>query len=453
MIFFRKSDLEKKAEKGDKSAILELVQKGKVKKAIKLLERFRDDRDLRKVLFDLYLKEGMYREAHGLIREFGKEVGTAKERGLVCEKVGDVNGAVEEYLRVGDFESILRAGELLERSGKKEEAIHAFKRALNLAPPLRRSELEERIRRLSEGKRESLIDRLRKGLKKTREVVRIGEIFSGRAVDEELFEELEETLVRADVGVRTALSLIDDIKREARRRGVKRSEDLKEITERALLELISGCEGNLDLEGRRPKVLLFLGVNGSGKTTTIGKLAYRLVSDGGRVLLVAGDTFRAAAIEQLEEWARRSGADIERGEEGSDPASVVYRGVERALREGHDFVLIDTAGRLHTKEPLINELRKIKKVIQKLAPEEPSEVLLVLDATVGQNSIQQARVFREALDITGLVITKLDGTAKGGALIPICRDLRIPVKLVGVGEGVEDLQPFRAEDYVKALLE
>ncbi|MDQ7083063.1 MAG: signal recognition particle receptor subunit alpha, partial [Aquificota bacterium] len=231
-------------------------------------------------------------------------------------------------LKVGDFDSLLKAGDLLERAGRREEALQVFKRALNLAPPLKRGELEKRIERLSEGKREGLIERLRRGLKKTKEVVRIGEIFSGRAVDESLFEELEETLVRADVGVKTVLSLIEDIKREAKRKSVKRSEDLKEITGRAILDLISGCEGDLNLEGGRPKVFLFLGVNGSGKTTTIGKLAYRFVGEGKRVLLVAGDTFRAAAIEQLEAWARRSGSDIVKGEEGSDPASVVYKGLE-----------------------------------------------------------------------------------------------------------------------------
>ena len=200
-------------------------------------------------------------------------------------------------------------------------------------------------------------------------------------------------------------------------------------------------------------MILFLGVNGSGKTTTIGKLAHRFVREGKKVLLVAADTFRAAAIEQLEVWAERAGADIAKKQEGADPASVVYEGLDRAIKEGHDVVLIDTAGRLHTKEPLINELRKIKKVIQKLLPEEPTETLLVLDATIGQNSIQQAKVFKEAVDITGIVMTKLDGSAKGGSLIPICRELKIPIKLVGVGEGIEDLQPFEVRPYVEALLE
>ncbi len=453
MLFFRKSDLEKRAERGDKSAILEIARRGKTKKAIKLLEKHLDDPDLRSFLFDLYLKEGMFERAYQLVKRFGSDVGTAKERALVCERAGDHRRAVEEYLKTGSFEDIVRAGEILESIGEKEEAIYVFRRALKLAPPAKRSELEDRIRRLEGGGKVSFLDRIRKGLEKTREAVSIGSLFSGRVVDEGFFEDLEEVLVKADVGVKTALSLVEEIRREAKRRGVTRSEDLKEITREKILELIRDCQGTLNLDGGRPKVVLFLGVNGSGKTTTIGKVAYRLVGEGKKVMLVAGDTFRAAAIDQLEVWARRSGADITKGEEGSDPASVVYRGVERAIGEGHDVVLVDTAGRLHTKEPLINELRKIRKVIQKMIPEEPSEVLLVLDATVGQNSIQQAKVFKEALDITGIVVTKIDTSAKGGSLVAICRDLKVPIKLVGVGEGIEDLQPFRSEDYVRALVD
>lgn len=452
MIFFRKSDLEKRAEKGDKSAILELVRKGKVKKAIKLLERFTDDPDLRKVLFDLYLKEGMFRDAHRLIENFGKEVGTARERAIVCERVGDLERALEEYMRIGDFESLTKAGEILEKMKRTEEAVRTYRRALNLAPPLKRRDIEEKISKLEGSQREGLLDRIRTGLKKTREAIRIGDLFSGRAVDEELFEELEETLVRADVGVETAMSLVEEVRREAKRRNISRSEELKAVIKDRILSIVSACEGELRFEDKGLRVVLFLGVNGSGKTTTIGKLAYRLVGEGKRVMVVAGDTFRAAAIEQLEIWAKRSGADITKGEEGSDPASVVYRGVEKAVKEGYDIVLVDTAGRLHTKEPLVNELKKIRKVISKIVPGEPSEVLLVLDATVGQNSIQQARVFKEALDITGIVITKLDGSAKGGAVVAVCKELGIPVKLVGVGEGIDDLQPFRAEDYVEALI-
>ncbi len=457
MLFFRKSEVEKRAEKGDKSAILELLRKGERRKAKKLLEEHREDPDLRKVLFDLYVEEEYYMQAAELLEQFGPDLGTAERRALVYEKSGNYEKAVEEYLRVGSFESLYRAGELLSRAGKKESALEVFERALKLAPPARRAEVESRIldvKRdlgLIEEERESLLEKLKKGLRKTRESVEFGLVFKGRKVDEELFDELEELLVKADVGVKTAVFLVEDLRKAALRRKIKTSEELRELTKERVGELLKGCEAELNPPVRKPTVILFLGVNGSGKTTTIGKLAHRFKREGKRVLLVAGDTFRAAAIEQLEVWAKRSGTDLFSKHEGADPASVVYEGVNRALQENYDVVLVDTAGRLHTKEPLINELRKIKKVIQKLCPEEPSETLLVLDATIGQNSIQQAKIFKEAVAITGIVVTKLDGSAKGGAIIAICRELRIPVKLVGVGEGIEDLQPFRVEDYLEAL--
>ncbi len=460
MLFFKKTDVEKRAEKGDKSAILELIRKGKKDKARKLLEQHKGDPDLRKVLFDLYVEEGYFLQANELLEEYGGELGTARERGLVYEKSGNYQKAVEEYLRVGDFESLYRAGSILLMTGKVEEALGLLERALKIAPPSEREEVEGKIYEakrelgLIEEEKESILEKLKKGLRKTKESVEFGIVFRGRKVDDELFDELEELLVRADVGVKTAVSLVEDLRKTAIRKKIKTSEQLKEVTKEKVSELLKGCEGSLNLpKDRKPAVVLFLGVNGSGKTTTIGKLAYRFSREGRKVMLVAADTFRAAAIEQLEVWAERSGAGIKKKQEGADPASVVYEGIEEAVKEGFDIVLIDTAGRLHTKEPLINELRKIKKVIQKLLPEEPSETLLVLDATIGQNSIQQAKVFKEAVDISGIVVTKLDGSAKGGAVIAICRELRIPIKLIGVGEGIEDLQPFRVEDYIEALFD
>ena len=458
MLFFRKSEIEKRAEKGDKSAILELLRKGKKDKARKLLEKFEGDPDLTPVLFDLYLQEENYTQAYRLIEKFGDSLGTAKERALVCEKFGDYKRAVEEYLKVGDFESILKVANIHYATGNKEKALEFYERALKIAPPLRKEEVQEKIQKvkkelgLIEEKKESILEKFKKGLKKTKEAVEIGIIFRGRKVDESLFEELEELLVKADVGVKTAVALVEDLRKEAIRKNIQLSDDLKEVTKGKILSLLSNCEGALDLSSK-PSVVLFLGVNGSGKTTTVGKLAYKLKKEGKKVLLVAADTFRSAAIEQLEVWAKRAGVDIVKKEEGSDPASVVYAGMEKAKEGSYDVVLIDTAGRLHTKEPLINELRKIKKVIQKHFPQEPSETLLVLDATLGQNSFQQARVFKEAVDVSGAVVTKLDGSAKGGFIVAICKDLKLPVKLVGVGEGIEDLQPFSAKDYVEALLE
>ncbi len=461
MVFFRKSELEKRAEKGDRSAILELLRKGKKEKARKLLERHEDDPDLRKVLFDLYFEEGNYLQAYRLLERYGFELGTAKERAEVCERVGNYGLAVQEYLKVGDWESLYRAGRVLSLIGEEERAIELLERSLRIAPPSKKEEIEEKIKEvkkkaglIEEERKESFLDKLRRGLRKTREAVEFGVVFRGRKVDEELFDELEELLVRTDVGVKTAVALVEDLRKVALRKNVKKSEDLKEETKKLMNDLMEGSEGRLSLDkGSKPVVVLVLGVNGSGKTTTVGKLAMRLGKEGKKVLLVAGDTFRAGAIKQLEVWAERSGADIVKREEGSDPASVVYEGMERAKEGGYDVVLVDTAGRLHTKEPLINELRKIKKVITRHFPDEPSETLLVLDSTTGQNAIQQAKVFKEAVDITGVVITKLDGSARGGSVIAVWRELKVPVKLIGVGEGIEDLEDFVARDYVNALID
>jgi fused signal recognition particle receptor len=200
-------------------------------------------------------------------------------------------------------------------------------------------------------------------------------------------------------------------------------------------------------------VVLFVGVNGSGKTTTVGKLAYRLTKEGKKVLIVAADTFRAAATEQLKEWARRSKADFVGDKEGSDPGAVLYRGLKKAFEEGYDAVLVDTAGRLHTKEHLLREMQKLVKVVKKFDEKGPEEVLLVLDATIGQNSINQAKMFASAVDVTGIVLTKLDGTAKGGAIVAICKNLKIPVKFIGVGESIEDLEPFDPEKFVNAMFD
>jgi fused signal recognition particle receptor len=458
MIFFKKSETEKRAERGDKSAILELLRKGKKDKARKLLEEHEDDPDLRKVLFDLYCEEGNYLQAYRLLEKFGSELGTAKRRAEVYERVGNHKLAAEEYLRVGDWESLFRAGNIYRILQNNEKALELFERSLSIAPPTEKGKIEQKLEEvkealgLKERKKESLLDKLKRGLKKTREAVEFGVIFKGRKVDEELFEELEETLVKADIGVKTAVGLVEDLRKRAIRKNIKVSEGLKEETKSLLKDILRGSDGQLTLKGR-PAVILVLGVNGSGKTTTIGKLANRFKEEGKRVLLIAADTFRAAAVQQLEAWAERSGADIVKKEEGSDPAAVVYEGISRGIEGNYEVILVDTAGRLHTKEPLIQELRKIKKVIQKFLPDQPCEVLLVLDSTIGQNSIQQAKVFKEALDITGIAITKLDGSAKGGALVAIWKELGIPIKLVGVGEGIRDLEDFRAQDYVEALIE
>lgn len=450
--FFKKSEEEKLAEKGDKSAILKLIEKGKKDKAIEILERFKEDPELRPILFKLYMEEGKYYYAYQLVEYYDKNLATAKERALLYERVGEIQKAVEEYSKVGDYESLYRAGMLLKEVQPKE-SLEFFERAFKLANEIQKKELEEHVLEIKkklglvEVKKEGFLEKLRKGLRKTRELLEFGVIFAGRKVDEELLEELEERLIRADIGVKTAGQLVEELRKEAIRKNIKTWEELLPVLREKLLSYIGNCKGEL----KEGKVYLFLGVNGSGKTTTIGKLAYRFKSQGKKVLLCAGDTFRSAAIEQLQVWAQRSGADIVYKEEGADPASVVYQALEKAQKENYDVVLIDTAGRLHTKEPLIRELRKIKQVIQKFYPEEPTETLLVLDATIGQNSLSQAKVFKEAVDVSGIVLTKLDGSAKGGAVVPICNELKIPIKLLGVGEGLEDLQEFDPKTFVEEL--
>ncbi len=456
MFFWRKSEEEKLAEKGDKNAILTLIEKGKKAKAVEILERFKENPELRGLLFRLYMEEGKYYYAYQLIEHYDPELATAKEKALIYERVGELEKSAVEYAKLGDWESLKKAGLLLYEAKKPEKALELLNRSLKLAPALKRQEVEEVIRKIQEElgliQKESFLEKLKRGLKKTKEAVEFGILFAGRKIDEELFEELEEKLVKADVGAKVSLQMVEELRKEAIRKNLKTSDQLAGLLKALLLSQISKCQGTLKEPHEETSLYLFLGVNGSGKTTTIGKLAYRFAKEGRRVLLVAGDTFRSAAIEQLEVWAQRSGADIFKKHEGADPASVVYEALQKATSEGYHVVLVDTAGRLHTKEPLIRELRKIRDVIKRFLPQEPTETLLVLDATIGQNSIQQAKVFKEAVEVSGLILTKLDGSAKGGAVVPICRELGIPVKLIGVGEGIEDLQPFVADAFIEELI-
>lgn len=456
MFFWKKSQEEKLAEQGDKNAILALIEKGKKSKAIEILEGFKDNQELRGLLFRLYMEEGKYYYAYQLLEYYDPNLATAKEKALIYERVGELEKSAEEYAKLGDWESLQKAGVLLWQSGKREKALELLERSLKLAPAIKRQEVEENLKKLKEElglvEKESFLQKLRRSLQKTKETIELKVIFAGRKIDEELFEELEEKLIRADVGTKTALYLVEEMRKEAIRKNLKTSDQLLQYFKKLMVEQIHKCNGAIKEPESGINVYLFLGVNGSGKTTTIGKLAYRFVKEGKKVLLVAGDTFRSAAIEQIEVWAHRSGADIVKKHEGADPASVVYEAMQRAKEENYQVVLVDTAGRLHTKEPLIKELRKTRDVIKRFFPEEPTETLLVLDATIGQNSIQQAKVFKEALEVSGIILTKLDGSAKGGAVVAICKELGIPVKLLGVGEGIEDLQPFDPEVFVDELL-
>lgn len=295
-------------------------------------------------------------------------------------------------------------------------------------------------------------ERLREGLTKTRKgfVEKVELIFAGRKIDEETLGELEETLITSDVGPGAAAEIIAVIREEADKGKIKDTDDVKELLKKKMVSIL-GYSQPIVVYGDRPFVILAVGVNGVGKTTTIGKLASRFRSQGLSVLLAAADTFRAAAIEQLEIWAKRADAQFVKHQSGSDPAAVAFDAIVAAQHRGVDVVIVDTAGRLHTKSPLMEELKKVKRVIEKAMPDAPQEILLVVDATTGQNALRQAEMFDRAIGITGITLTKLDGTAKGGIIFAIKKGLNIPVRLIGVGEGIDDLRDFNPEEFVEAL--
>lgn len=297
-----------------------------------------------------------------------------------------------------------------------------------------------------------LFDRFRKGLEKSRAAMadRLLSVFRGRKLDDSVFDEMEETLILSDVGVDTAVELVEAIRREARKRRIERAEDLPDVMVDVMADFL-GSQSEMAENPDGPTVVLVVGVNGAGKTTTIGKLAHAYKSQGKRVILAAADTFRAAAIEQLMVWGERVGVDVVRHAQGSDPAAVVYDAIQAAKARRCDLVICDTAGRLQNKAHLMNELAKIRKVAERELPGAPHEVLLVIDGTTGQNGLVQARVFKEVVQVTGIVVTKLDGTAKGGIVFPIVREEGIPVKWIGLGEGMDDLQPFDPRMFAEAI--
>ncbi len=304
---------------------------------------------------------------------------------------------------------------------------------------------------------DSVTEKFKDGLSKTRNTFseRVNDLVARyRKVDEDFFEELEEILIAADVGVSTVMELIDELKMEVKRRNIQDTKDVQSVISEKLVEIYQGNEEQspkLNIQEEGLTVILVVGVNGVGKTTSIGKIANRLKNEGKNVLLAAGDTFRAGAIQQLEVWGDRVGVDVIKQSEGSDPAAVMYDAVQAAKSRNVDVLICDTAGRLQNKVNLMKELEKVKRVIERELPGSPHEVLLVLDATTGQNALTQAKTFSAATDVTGIVLTKLDGTAKGGIVLAIRNELNIPVKLIGLGEKVDDLQEFDAKNYVYGL--
>lgn len=307
-----------------------------------------------------------------------------------------------------------------------------------------------------EGEKAGFFSRLKKGLLKTRDNLAggIDNAVRGKAkVGPELLEELEEALLMADVGMPATQRIVDELRTKVRDLRIRTSEEVAECLKKIMEDILSEFSGNLDISAQSPFVILVIGINGSGKTTTIGKLAQKWRGEGKKVMLAAGDTFRAAAIEQLQIWADRAGVDCVRQKSGADPSAVAYDAVQAATARKMDVVLIDTAGRLQTNQNLMEELKKIKRVMDKVLPGAPHETLLVLDASIGQNSVSQAKLFHEALGVDGLAMTKLDGTGKGGVLLNISHELKLPVRFIGVGEKAEDLQPFSPESFVRAIFE
>ena len=297
-------------------------------------------------------------------------------------------------------------------------------------------------------------DKLKTGLNKTKTSFdeKINNVFSNfRKVNEDFLDELEEVLIMSDIGMNTSIKIISNLRERIKKEKIQDEEDVKQALREEMQKILDITDISLKLN-TKPSVILVVGVNGVGKTTSIGKMANRLAKDGKKVVVAAADTFRAAAVEQLEIWAKRAGADIVKREEGVDPASVVFDAIKKTKENGADILIVDTAGRLHNKKYLMDELNKIQKVINKEMPDSDKEVLLVIDGTTGQNAIQQVKAFKQEADITGIVLTKLDGTAKGGVVIGIVEENQIPVKFIGVGEQIDDMEIFNSEDFVKAII-
>ena len=297
-------------------------------------------------------------------------------------------------------------------------------------------------------------DKLKNGLNKTKTSFddKINNVFKNfRKVDEDFLDELEEVLIMSDIGMDTSIKIISSLRERIKKEKIQDEEEVKQALREEMQKILDVTDIELHLN-TKPSVILVVGVNGVGKTTSIGKMANRLAKDGKKVVVAAADTFRAAAVEQLEIWAKRAGADIVKRDEGVDPASVVYDAIKRTKENGADVLIVDTAGRLHNKKYLMDELNKIQKVINKEMPDADKEVLLVIDGTTGQNAISQVKAFKQETDITGIVLTKLDGTAKGGVVIGIVEENKIPVKFIGVGEQIDDMEIFNSEDFVKAII-
>ncbi|KAJ86824.1 signal recognition particle-docking protein FtsY [Enterococcus faecalis] len=373
-------------------------------------------------------------------------------------EIADLTDNAEMEKLAGVEEALEEEPEEILTEETQEVVVEAPEEESSVVTPLAEPTDTQVSEEIEESKEEQVQEKYEKGLEKTRKTFgqRLNELFANfRSVDEDFFEELEETLIGADVGFDTSLKITEALRQEVKLRNVKKPAQVQNTIIEKMVDLYeeAGINENnaINLQPNGLTVILFVGVNGVGKTTSIGKLAHQYKLEGKKVLMAAADTFRAGAIDQLVVWGERAGVEVVRGNAGGDPAAVVFDAVERAKAEQADVLLVDTAGRLQNKVNLMKELEKIKRVIQREIPDAPHEVLLVVDATTGQNAMTQAKQFKETTDVTGLVLTKLDGTAKGGIVIAIRNELHLPVKLVGLGEGINDLEPFNANDFAMGL--
>ncbi len=384
-------------------------------------------------------KEEEAEETEPAKEEEVKETETAKEQEEAQENNKELIEEIEE--QVAEVAQAMQS--LLNEQDKKKEDTSG-----TLEETKEEEEAEE------EPKKKGFFAKIKMGLSKTRDSILNGVeqvLSSFSKIDEELFEELEEALIMSDIGVETSIYIMEKVREIVKSEKIKDVEEVKNVIIRVISDILE--EETEEFTLKSPSVLLIIGVNGVGKTTTIGKLASNYKNEGKKVILAAGDTFRAAAIDQLQVWGDRSGIDVIKHQEGSDPAAVVFDAIKAGQARGADLLICDTAGRLHNKKNLMEELKKIARIVNRENPDAQVETLLVLDATTGQNALQQAKLFSEVADITGIVLTKLDGTAKGGVVIAIKNELKIPVRFIGVGEGIEDLRPFDAKEFSKALFE
>lgn len=361
----------------------------------------------------------------------------------------------EETKKSGFFSRMFKRDKRIEEKSQEPTETQAETR-LEVADEDRPEKaVLERPNRVEPIKEETSKFRLRSGLKKTREtfIRSLDQVFGGKKqLDDQMVARLEEVLVRADIGVKTSYELLDSVTDRIKRKQLGDPQMVVNHLKDLITEMLLEVEAPLRVGyGAEPFVIMTVGVNGSGKTTTIAKIAARHAAAGRKVFMVAGDTFRAAAVEQIEIWAQRVGCTVIKGKEKADPSSVVFEAMEMALEENAEIVLIDTAGRLHTRVPLMEELKKVRRTIEKKLPQAPQETLLVIDASMGQNAILQARTFNEAIPVTGLALTKLDGTSKGGVLVGISNELKLPVRYIGIGEKMDDLRDFSARDFAEAL--